>query len=483
MIDSYLTTRNFNSICLISSAGCNLNCKYCEISKSKDHQYANELQNKIKTAFEDGSFLSNIVTSLKILHQNFYDITSFTFWGQEPTLTFDSFRTNLKDWFEVFPNVNNIFFSTNGGTNPTIIYNLIKDIDAIIDHEIEIAIQYSYDGEWSCREERLINPELVKNNQKKLVSLLNMTLLNHVQIRFCWHGVVSFNLMYHLLETNGIEDYLKELDNTVFESAKTVSNPNCKTYPITLGLEQPYQASTDDGLVLRDFLEKGLRIELYYKFHFANPMRMFLVTLMGRANFEDKVFDDDKWTQILIDIFNSTELNTVSIKGNACGTYKTELKFMYDGTLIGCQNFLFSTSKEHLIDSSPMFKTVKENAIDHHLFINLTDPNLTIEDADKVFNRFQILHQASFVTEYQSLLNTIILLATAGQASSEYLTNKEKLFIHAFMIIRFNSCFFNHMVTTGTTFLEPINLCRALCNGALDIAEKEYYIMRKEKKE
>jgi len=43
MIDSYLTTRNFNSICLISSAGCNLNCKYCEISKSKDHQYANEL--------------------------------------------------------------------------------------------------------------------------------------------------------------------------------------------------------------------------------------------------------------------------------------------------------------------------------------------------------------------------------------------------------------------------------------------------------
>jgi len=74
-------------------------------------------------------------------------------------------------------------------------------------------------------------------------------------------------------------------------------------------------------------------------------------------------------------------------------------------------------------------------------------------------------------------------LATAGQASSEYLTNKEKLFKHAFMIIRFNSCFFNHMVTTGTTFLEPINLCRALCNGALDIAEKEYYIMRKEKKE
>ena len=46
------------------------------------------------------------------------------------------------------------------------------------------------------------------------------------------------------------------------------------------------------------------------------------------------------------------------------------------------------------------------------------------------------------------------------------------------MIARFNMCLFNHMITTGSIFLEPIHLCRVLCNGALDIAE-QYYINSK----
>jgi len=48
--------------------------------------------------------------------------------------------------------------------------------------------------------------------------------------------------------------------------------------------------------MLRDFLEKSLRVELYHKFHFTNPIRILLVIFMGRVNYEEKVFDDDSWT-------------------------------------------------------------------------------------------------------------------------------------------------------------------------------------------
>ena len=469
MIDCYEIKEKYSAICLISSAGCNLNCKYCEISKSKDHSYSDELQQKIKTAFEDGSFLLNVSKTYQILHQDFNNITFLNFWGQEPTLTLDSFRTRLEDWFNTFPNINEIFFSTNGGTDPEIIYNFICDIDKIINHDIKIGVQFSYDGEWSCLHERMIDPNLIKEHFSKLVNLLNVTQLKYAHVNFSWHGVLNFNLLYHLLETNGIDEYLYDLDNIAFWGSNLIRNPNCKVFPLTLGLEQPYKASVDDGIALKTFLEKGLRTELKYKFYIRNPIRNLLENLVGRINSNNNIFKDNLWIQLLIDTFNGKKIDRAT-----CSSYKTELKFMYDGTILGCQNFLFNTTKDHIIDTNPVMQSIKENAIDHNLFINFNNSNLTIEDIDKVFIRYKNHHTTSFLTAYQSILNMIILLATAGQASNEYLINKEKLFKHALMIARYNVCLFNHMITTGSTYLEPIHLCRMFCNGALDIIENEY---------
>jgi hypothetical protein len=147
---------------------------------------------------------------------------------------------------------------------------------------------------------------------------------------------------------------------------------------------------------------------------------------------------------------------------------------MYDGTIVGCQNFLFNTIKEHLNEPNPVNYSVKENLIDKHMFINLTDDNTTIEDLNKVFHKFQN-NETAFLATYQSILNTILLLADCGQASQDYLYNREKLLKHGIMIAKYNSCFFNHLITTGSVFLEPTRVCRLLCNGVLDIVEKWYY--------
>jgi hypothetical protein len=171
------------------------------------------------------------------LNQNFEDITCINFWGQEPTLTFDSFRSRLEEWLDTFPNINYIFFSTNGGTDPNILYNLITDLDKTIDHDLKIDIQISYDGIWSCLNQRMIDPEVIKNNHKILVEKINNTILKHTTVRFTWHGVLNFELMYYLLDNNKVEEYLIDLDNIARWSNELSTNPKCSTTPTTLSLE------------------------------------------------------------------------------------------------------------------------------------------------------------------------------------------------------------------------------------------------------
>ena len=369
MVESYQIDQEYNSLCLVSSAACNLQCKYCEIAKSYNYGHSHDLQDKIKKAFEDGSFLLNTVNSYRVLKQDTSKVTFLNFWGQEPTLTLDSFRTHIKDWFEAFPNINRTFFSTNGGTDATIIYNYIRDVDTTVDHYIQIYIQYSYDGEWSCRNERGIDPNVIKENVYKLITLLNDTQLRKTQVFLCVHGVINFNLVYHLLESNEVDEYLIDFDKFIIHASNLIRNPKCRMAPVALNLQQPYHASQDDGMVLANFLEKSVRTEFKYKFQYGNPIRHFFQTIMGRLNHFQELFDNYNWTQYLIDAFNSTEDYHPALMGSTCGAFRSELKCMYDGTLMACQNFIFDLDKKYINDESKLARAAKENVLDNHLFI------------------------------------------------------------------------------------------------------------------
>ena len=475
MINNYPVKNVYNSLCLVSSASCNLSCKYCEIAKSKNHGYNKQLQDNIKKAFEDGSFLENVLKSYKILNQDTSKVEFLNFWGQEPTLTLDSFRKNLQDWFQAFPNINRTFFSTNGGTDPHIIFNYIKDIDTKVDRYIQIYIQYSYDGEWSCINERGIDPNLIKRHLCELIELLNETHLKNTHVFLCAHGVLGFDLIYELLNTNGIDDYLIDFDQFIINATSLIQNPKCHLAPVAINLQQPYPASVDDGLALADFLRKCLSTEQKYHFEFGNPIRHFFQTVTGRLNHQQKLFDEQgSWSQLIVDAINANENDHSALAAATCGAYRSELKCMYDGTLLGCQNFIHDLNKEHITDESILVRTVKENCIDHKMFINFNDPNLTIENVDDVFSKFDEFHNFSFITYYHSIVNSMIMLADAGQISPDYLTNKEKLFRHALMVSRYNICFYSRLITTGSMFIEPTYLCRLLCNGTLDVAEMHY---------
>ena len=53
-------------------------------------------------------------------------INQIAFWGMEPTLTLKYITEHIKDWFNLFPNWNICYFTTNGQLNIKDIYDFAE---------------------------------------------------------------------------------------------------------------------------------------------------------------------------------------------------------------------------------------------------------------------------------------------------------------------------------------------------------------------
>ena len=132
---------NWKSIVLVSG-GCNLNCKYCLVNKSKSGtNYPNFLKDT-NTAIANGSYLNTFKKAFQKYGQSPSNVQIMELWGNEPTLMLKDLNKVWKDWLEFFPNLTGITFSTNGIDCTDDIFNFILEIDKYINHEVEISIQY-----------------------------------------------------------------------------------------------------------------------------------------------------------------------------------------------------------------------------------------------------------------------------------------------------------------------------------------------------
>ena len=104
-----------NSLTLYTSESCNLQCSYCEIDQHLDKKQHQIEAKKVKESLINGQYLNTLKTAFKRLNINPNNIKSIDLWGQEPTLTLKEFETMFQKMYqELCPNINHIFFSTNG---------------------------------------------------------------------------------------------------------------------------------------------------------------------------------------------------------------------------------------------------------------------------------------------------------------------------------------------------------------------------------
>lgn len=474
----------FNSLCLILSCGCNLECKYCYIAKSKQSKdYAASLQKNTIQALKDGSFLNNVQKTYDFFEQDLNTVENLSFWGQEPTLTLKYFTENLEDWCTILPNWKALFFSTNGVNNSIDIADFIIKLDSLITQKFDLTVQISYDGEWSCLNQRGVSAQTIKNNYQTIIEKLNTQTLNYVHANFHFHGVLSFENIERMNSYDDIFKYYKDFDDLVIWAESIIKNPNVSTdFSATINMESPYPASTFDGIKAADFIKKSLRLN-DKDFKRGVLVNSMLRRIVGDYNVSHGIFDSDLWIKMLENTLDPKENqklhhdmghideNSTFLGRMFCGSYRNELKIMYDGTVIGCQNYIYNTDLDHLEESDKTLYSIKSNLAKHNVHFNvLKDSNE--KNIKKVLRIFDETQGDTFKTSFHSMVNLMTWLAECNQIDLSYKGNPEKILRHSLILTLNNSCFYNNLVASGSHYIKDAGYIRLYCNGVLDEVDR-----------
>lgn len=468
---------------LITSCGCNLDCSYCQIAQARrDNLHSSDLQKNTIQALRDGTFIENVRNVFAVLGQSTSQVESIAFWGQEPTLTLDLITEHLAEWFELFPKWRSTSFSTNGIAYPEKLYDFIATLDKIVDHDFQLNIQFSYDGSYSTESLRKTSSQLIHDNVVTLMNKLNCTKLHHVYLDLHFHGVISRDLVKHLQTTEAIIQYQKDLIawNSEFIDLNLNNHVSIGS-EVDFGLENPVDASYEEGMDLANFLKKAMRIkpdqvcstkeekETYLGLtdNICRFISLLFDTIIQELhhrfgddmNFRDAIELAVKDTRFKRDLFNL--INPLLYCANGVG----ELKIMYDGTLINCQNHIFDRNVEDLPDNDLLETNVKKELATHHYFINpLTATEKEIQDY------FEFFETCKFNSFHFMATSTIILmegLLHTQQIDPSY-GDHFKLIEHAILAAAINCCSFNNQMMSGSILLRHTGFLRFYCNGFMD---------------
>ena len=463
-----------NSLTILSSLGCNLNCDYCKLSASRNKESIQLQENTIK-ALQNGTYLNNIQQVLLKLNQSPAGIEYISLWGQEPTLTLQHITDNIDKWFQVFLNWKTFMFSTNGIANHEKIINLIKAIDNTINYEFQFKLQVSYDGDYGTEKYRKANSDLIHQNISNIILSLNTMKLKNVKVKIFFHGVLSLKLLNDLKSFEDIYNYHQNIHNWTYSLGDLNLNENVKIdNEIGLGIENPVDATTQDGINLSNFIKASLKVnkENFPRKENTSNLGEILIR-QGKINLEgfyESILQKYNTTlDNLHQLMNENPkiqneiVSELSVK-SWCGFCQNELKIFYDGTLMPCQNHLFDLNEEY-IEKKDFDDYVRYSLATHNYFVNpLKDDKQKI---NQLVNLFSISKNSSFAMYYQTTVNTMIWLLRAKQIDESY-NDIRKLLKHAFVVVISNACYYNSQVKTGSIFVKNAGFIRLLCNGYLD---------------
>lgn len=466
------------SIAIMSSLGCNLKCEYCVISQSreKDVKRANGLQRKVVEALKDGSFKDNVVKSIKAFGGSPNDIRRIELWGQEQILTLDHFVNGLDGWVDAFPNWNALSFSTNGQAGPEKIVRLVKRLDELMDHPFHFGLQWSYDGSYSGEQLRHDSNNRVINNLKKVVEELNKVPLKNVTVDFYLHGVVSFSLIKHLGgDLEKIKAYWDECRKTAEELPGLGWNRNVNVFgTFSVAEEVPYHCSTAEALDYYDFIAKS------YACGGCLSGLEFLSGQWSRIlNFafpEKRTHTLDQIVEWLVDVRNGDEemMNRVTrelTNGFYCGTGVSELKLMYDGSLVNCQNSIFEQQLENIDKEENITNEVKRSWVQKGWFIN--PQTASKEELDRYKYLFMTGRRSTFWHTWNTNIAKMHYLAMSGQISYLYKDDLKMIVKHAYILAYINQCMYNNAIYTGSMWTKDTGIIRRYCNGFAEFSEKK----------
>ena len=473
----YLDKVHLARVSLIAAIECNLSCDYCVIAHRKEKNKNNDKDFFKKTveALKDGTYLNNVKKVYKRLNAPREDVLAFEIWGMEPTLILQYLYPNWKDWYQAFPNLQRIFFSTNGMAFTDDIVSFAKEIDKWAEQDLQLQIQISYDGEYGEDLVRRGSKKLVEDNAYHLIDELNKIKFEHLSVTVFFHGVLSKELMKNFCEDEkNIYNYLKSSDDFLIDLENHCTNRNVEVGSFSAPLELNYIYTVEEGLTSANALKRMAMIESTYLYE--NPKSHWC----GSHGVFGNIVDNLAGAMQIAGYDNLDEYVNDFIKGKPgywsdhtdfCGSTLYDLKITYDGRSLICQNVIPDLD----LEVDPLEQSMEDWAI-NSMVKNYGATNFLTgsdEEISKTIYWAATMNQNNcYNFMAQTIAIYIYLLASCGQVSASYLYDEQKLLRHSFILAIIGVCYYNNMIETGSNIIYSLSLVRNYCNGLMEIIDE-----------
>lgn len=243
------------SVVLYDTALCNLNCRYCFISKNPS---INAVDKELEQCFLDENYFSNLLKHY-VSEDEIKEIHMLEIWGGEPLLKLKRIYSFIKKLVDLAPDFNEIFFSSNFTHQNVIpgiqdLYNFLKE--NFPEKNFNISIQISCDGP-----EDITDSGRGLGTTKKIIdnfnNLLNEDLFTDKKIKFYFSikptlDIISlkklldydYNIYYYKFFEDNFIEKLKE--KNLLGSLSILPSPN---------LAVPANYTKEDGLLLKEVVK------------------------------------------------------------------------------------------------------------------------------------------------------------------------------------------------------------------------------------
>lgn len=437
-----------DTLTLYTTAVCNLKCSYCYIDKNPALIAIDEMLDK---SFQ-GDYYINFA---KEMFPNRNSLKRLEIWGGEPTLRLDRAFYTISQMFEVFPNFEEIMFSTNFTTSNW--FDQITGLFKVLENgkkPFNLRIQLSLDGPQKINDlgrGKGVTEKFINNWIKLLEFLEKDPIPSNVSLYFHFKPTLSIETIPMLQTKEAIIEYYQFFEYfkssiEFFESDKLrldlcIPNTAC-----------PSPHTVEDGKLFANLckicreLEKENEIKHYFQyFQTITPFCPRHDWERGCSNLRDGC--------------------------GACGMGVFSIGLLPNKKISLCHNGfvdLIANYKKRCMEDENLAK----HSIDAELFnrnTDVRDTNCSVEEFQQIEEMLKSFYFKGSTFQLGQLVVTIQALALTGMIDKKYLKQEAAIDAAHFIQNSTSYCVRDNLGSSGTMIAMPLGLIKLLLNGA-----KEY---------
>ncbi len=438
---------------MFSAGWCNLKCSYCYIPK--DNEFLMGFHKKIREGIKDGSTLCKF-------HELYGDnLTSFSHWGTEPTLTLlDHIPKFYTEALKLFPKLDTIAFSSNYMVGGDIIPTFIKNFPKT-DRTIKFDLQISIDGpKWLTDNNRGegSTEKIIKNSIETIKKINEIENVNGTKFKVRMHvkpTAVIGDIKRFAYNFSVLESYYRFFDRLFCNYRGANSNNKIDfMYNCDPTIVVPYDFTQEDGFAMSKLFDSQLILSSEYKFNLLKPSSAYYNRFMS------KIPAMGEW-------YTKNFMFSCSAGD---GGFSLDEKH----NVVPCHRVFYITSHNYIETSKKCVGDLIR--IDESTVKNLSE-NYSGDSNDQLdIDRLLLInrgyHDFSKFKECYGV-STIQLMAQHGQVSKVY-KNFELARLLSYFVTSCIACPMENISTGGSIFIQHSSLFKLFGNGFFEKVLRKY---------